>query len=72
MLRLLCALAAGVAGAAALDMDARAAPAHPAAVVHGPDGKARFTVLSPELLRLEFSESSEFVSTQSRSPRLVA
>ena len=34
MLRLLCALAAGVAGAAALDMDARAAPAHPAAVVH--------------------------------------
>ncbi len=53
--------------AAALDIDARAAPANPAAVVTSPDGKARFTVLTPELLRLEFSESSKFDDRQSLS-----
>ena len=67
MLRLLAGLVMGPACAAALEVDARAAPANPAAVVHSPDGKARFTVLSAELLRLEFSEASQFDDRQSLS-----
>ena len=60
-------IAAGPACTSALDVDARPAPANSAAVVHSPDGKARFTVLGPELLRLEFSQSASFDDRQSLS-----
>jgi hypothetical protein len=61
------AAAAAAPAAASLSIDAHVAPADPAAVVTSPDGKARFTVLEPRLLRMEFSESSSFDDRQSLS-----
>lgn len=55
------------AAGATHDVEVRAAPASPGAVVHSPDGKARFTVLGPQLLRMEFSESAAFDDRQSLS-----
>ena len=66
-LALLLAPVAAAATAAAPVAGASAAPADPAAVVLSADGKARFTVLGAQLLRLEFSESGKFDDRQSLS-----